>query len=326
MKKVIIAVHGLGNKPCRKTLKKWWIKAIKEGLKGINKPSRLPRFELVYWADILYSNPLDESVKDKDHPYYFKEKYVPASGITYPEAGRTRKKFQTLIDEAADNIFLNDDYSLNFTELTDSLLKKYFSDLHIYYSTSGTSLDGKVFRAKDIIREKAASVLKKYRNYDIFLIAHSMGSIIAFDVLKFLLPDIRINTFATIGSPLGLPVVLGKIAAENKIYNREISMKSPEPVKKHWYNFSDPLDKIAFDFKLSDDFQPNSSSVSPEDFIVSNNYEIEGTRNPHKSYGYLRTPRFSEVLYSFIKEKNRSFIFKYPDKIIESVRSIIKKK
>ena len=325
MKKVIIAVHGLGNKPCRKTLKKWWIQSIKEGLENINKPVRLPRFELIYWADILHSDPLDETVEDSSHPQYLREKYVRATKNSFQEAGKTRQKIQSILDEAADNIFLNDDYSLNFTEITDSLLKKYFSDLHIYYSIDGASIDGNVFRAKDVIRDKTASVLRKYRNYDIFLIAHSMGSIIAFDVLKFLLPDIRINTFATIGSPLGLPVVLGKIAAENKIYSREISMKSPEPVKKHWYNFSDPLDKISFDFRLSDDFQPNSSSIKPEDFIVSNNYEIGGLRNPHKSYGYLRTAQFSEILHSFITDKSSSFFRHYTDIFLKTFRSIIKK-
>ena len=40
------------------------------------------------------------------------------------------------------------------------------------------------------------------------LIAHSMGSIIGFDVLTFLATDIKINTFITIGSPLGLPVII----------------------------------------------------------------------------------------------------------------------
>ena len=319
MKKIIIALHGLGNKPDRRTLEKWWIESLKEGLENIDKPVSLPEFEMVYWADILYSDPLDESIKDESHPLYFREKYVRASKNSFQEAGKARRKFQSILDEAADNIFLNDDYSLNFTGLTDSLLKKYFSDLHIYYSTNAASLDGNLFKARDLIRGKAASALKKYINRDIFLIAHSMGSIIAFDVLKFLLPEIRINTFATIGSPLGLPVVLGKIAAENKIYSRDISMKTPEPVKKNWYNFSDPLDNIAFDFRLSDDFQQNSSNVKPVDFIVSNNYEIDGKRNPHKSYGYLRTPQFAEVLYNFITEKKSSFFSNFNKKYLKSI-------
>ena len=317
MRKVIIAVHGLGNKPCRKTLKKWWIKSIKEGLRNINKPVHLPRFELIYWADILYTDPLDETLKDTKHPLYLREKYIPASKSAYQEAGKTRQKIQSILDEAADNIFLNDDYSLNFKGLTDNLLRKYFSDLHIYYSINGASIEGNVFRTKDLIRNKTAEILKKYKNYDIFLIAHSMGSIIAFDVLKFLLTDIKINTFATIGSPLGLPVVLGKIAAENKIYSKDISMKAPDPVKYHWYNFSDPLDKIAFDFRLSDDFHSNSSNIKPEDFVVSNNYETGGIRNPHKSFGYLRTPQFSKVIYNFITDENSSLFSKLINKYTE---------
>ena len=33
MKKIIIALHGLGNKPSKDTLSLWWKEAIKEGLK-----------------------------------------------------------------------------------------------------------------------------------------------------------------------------------------------------------------------------------------------------------------------------------------------------
>ena len=311
MKKVIIAIHGLGNKPGRKILKKWWKAAVREGLANIDKPSKLPKFELIYWSDILYPESLDETENDKNKPLYFREKYEKSLNKKYPEAGKTRRKFLTLAEEAINSIFLNSDYSLNFESLTDNLLKKYFSDLHIYYNIKGSYIDGRTVSPRDLIRTRAASIINKYNGYEIFFIAHSMGSIIAFDVLKYLVPDTKVSVFATMGSPLGLPIIQGKIAAENRIYdNKEIIMSSPPGITDHWYNFSDPLDKIAFDFRLSDDFLPNIYNVKPEDFIVSNNYEIDNIRNPHKSYGYLRAPEFSELLYRFIKkDKNRFLIF-----------------
>ncbi len=308
MGKVIIAIHGLGNKPAGKTLEKWWKMAILEGLEKAGRKADLPRFEMIYWADILYPGHLDETVTDRNSPLYFREKYIESSDRKFPETSKARQKIHSLIDDAMNNIFLNDDYTLNFEGLTDSILKKYFSDLHIYYNINSTTLDGGIYNARDLIRNRASSVLKKYRGHDIFLIAHSMGSIIAFDVLKFQVPDIKINTFATIGSPLGLPVVLGKIAAENRSFgNSDTSMSAPPGITGHWYNFSDPLDRIAFDFRLSDDFSPNSYGVEPVDFIVTNDYEIEGIKNPHKSYGYLRTPEFSEALSDFISGEKKSF-------------------
>ena len=38
-------------------------------------------------------------------------------------------------------------------------------------------------------------------------------------------------------------------------------------------------------------------------FMMQNNYEYSGIRNPHKSYGYLRTPELLDTLNSFLKQR-----------------------
>jgi hypothetical protein len=150
-------------------------------------------------------------------------------------------------------------------------------------------------------------VLKKHEDDDIFLIAHSMGSIIAFDVLTFNLPNLQINTFATIGSPLGIPFVRSKIAQEKKlILNDSHKLKTPQGVKK-WYNFSDLEDDVAISYSLKNDFDENENGVKAVDFIVNNNYEMDNEKNPHKSYGYLRTPEFSNALLEFMQQRERKF-------------------
>ena len=63
---VIIGIHGLGNKPPKKQLEHWWKLAMMEGLKTHGFHTKLPNFELVYWADILNERPLSESEKDKN--------------------------------------------------------------------------------------------------------------------------------------------------------------------------------------------------------------------------------------------------------------------
>lgn len=57
MAKVIIGIHGLGNKPPGQLLEKWWKMSMIEGLKLNGHNKRLPRFELVYWADVIHSSP-----------------------------------------------------------------------------------------------------------------------------------------------------------------------------------------------------------------------------------------------------------------------------
>lgn len=301
MANIIIGIHGLGNKPPKPLLEHWWKLAMIEGLKAINFNSALPKFELVYWADILHDKPLDASEKDLNNPYYLDEKYVKASKDFITENHDTRIKVIDFLNRQLNRIFLNEDLSLNYSFITDSIVNKYFKDLEIYYKENCTEENASVCMAKDLIRARLLKKLDEHKNDEIMLISHSMGSIIAFDVLTFIVPEIRINTFITIGSPLGLPVVISKIASEQKQrHNNANNMTTPPGIGKNWINFSDILDKVAFNYKLSDNFSANKFGVNPVDSLVINNYEINGIRNPHKSFGYLRTPEFSKVLKEFI--------------------------
>lgn len=320
MANVIIGIHGLGNKPPKKVLENWWKLALIEGLKANNYNSAIPDFELVYWADILYDKPLNVAEKDEDSPYFLKEVYVKAPKNFPVENHITRKKIIDFIGRQMNNIFLNKDLSLNYAALTDAILRKYFNDLEIYFTENCTVENASICNAKDLINKRLIQTLKKYREDEIMLVSHSMGSIIAFDVLNFELPHTNINSFVTMGSPLGLPVVISKIAAEQKQKQDGVNhMNTPPPVSKNWFNFSDILDKVAFNYRLADDFSENSLGIKPIDFLVVNNYEINGERNPHKIFGYLRTPEFAKVLNDFIIAEKLSM----KQKIIRKTKQII---
>jgi len=312
MAKVIIGIHGLGNKPPKQQLEQWWKLAMEEGLKNNNYTTTIPQFELVYWADILYDKPLTEN--DPANPYFLDETYTKAPENNLHESHNLRKKFVGFIGKQLNKIFLNEDFSMNYSAITDTLVSRYFKELEMYYSEINIGNGRKV---RDLIRERLLAVLKKYRKKEIMLISHSMGSIIAFDVLTFLVPQLKINTFVTIGSPLGLPIVVGKIAAEQKRrYNGENHMITPPGVVKNWFNFSDILDKVAFNYALADDFSANSNGIKPTDFLVENDYKMNGEPNPHKSYGYLRTPEFSKVLNDFLTVEKQSMKGKIAQKTI----------
>jgi hypothetical protein len=132
-----------------------------------------------------------------------------------------------------------------------------------------------------------------------------MGTIISYDTLLHVVPQIKIDTFITLGSPLGLPIITKKILME---LGWQITPHSKPPVpnniKKCWLNFSDLNDKIAANYNLADDYKPNRHKILPTDFIVHNNYVYHGQKNPHKVYGYLRTPQMAEAMYNFLKRKS----------------------
>ena len=301
MSKIIIGIHGLGNKPPQRMLELWWNASIREGLKEIGKTEKRYNFILVYWADHLYQTPLSPEITDKKHSLYLEEPYIPGRSAKEVKAGKFREKILHYLEGQMERIFLNDDLTINYSSITDFIIHHFFSDLERYYSARCTGHVAVDCWAKDAICSHLAAVLKRHRRKKILLIAHSMGSIIAYDVLTQFAPAVPIDTFVTIGSPLGLPIIKRRLVAEKKEKSSKMRLKTPENVMSKWYNLSDLSDKIAFDYGLSDDFEENARHVRVIDKIVSNNYEYEGNRNPHKSYGYLRTPELAEIVARFLQ-------------------------
>ena len=94
--------------------------------------------------------------------------------------------------------------------IADIVLKAKLEDLYKYYSDQ---------QLREKLRARLREVLVEVGNTSrIMLIAHSMGSIIAYDVLREIgktNPYFKLDHFVTLGSPLGLPQVKGRIVEEH---------------------------------------------------------------------------------------------------------------
>jgi pimeloyl-ACP methyl ester carboxylesterase len=112
------------------------------------------------------------------------------------------------------------------------------------------------------------------------VIAHSQGSMIAYDVLRRLGPATpAVALFVTLGSPLGLTEV-------RRAFCRWAGRKAPRvPASvRRWLNVADRLDAVAADARLSDDFDPAG-------FIedrVRMGLNKDAPLAPHSASGYLR--------------------------------------
>ncbi|MCP5061441.1 MAG: hypothetical protein GY936_03140 [Ignavibacteriae bacterium] len=308
MNKIIIAVHGLGNKPPKETLEKWWLESMCEGLNNIGKFQFSPKFELVYWADILNDKPLSEKISDPKSLYFLDEKYVPESEVVEPRDDSMRERILNFLETQMDRIFLNDDLTSNFDIISETIFEKYFMELDVYYTKKENQEEEEIIPQKNIIRNRLSEVLKKHKGKEILLLAHSMGSIIALDVCNLLVPNINIDTFVTMGSPLGLPIIVSKIADELKEENPKLlRLTTPENISKNWINYYDLEDSVAINYHLGIDYAENRNGVKVKGVNVFNNYEINGNENPHKSYGYLRTPEFSNLLSEFLTKDISTF-------------------
>lgn len=277
---IIIGIHGLLNKPEKGTLQGWWADALVEGLRANGVEISSVPFELAYWADVR--NPAPIPLDELDEPY------VPAAPGTIDrrdpkllDRGReiVQDKFSRGFDKAKDLLGLGSH--------TEKLLGIKLGDLADYYAKEAI---------RRVMRDRLHQVLDRHPQQRILLIAHSMGSLIGYDVLRELEsdPGRTISHLVTIGSPLGLPYVSAKIREEFG------EARTPECVER-WSNLSDPGDKVAIDCNLDDDYRANSASVSVDDVFVNNGYRSpEGEANNHKSYGYLRTPEMADRIAAFL--------------------------
>ncbi|MDF7806500.1 hypothetical protein P4E94_03555 [Pontiellaceae bacterium B12219] len=304
MKKIIVALHGLGNKPEPDVLKDGWLKAILEGLDRIGKPHPDIPFEMVYWADLSYEAPLNAAEKDPEDLLFLSEPYAPGSTLSAPKPQRAYLAVLKFIEKHLDRFFLRTNMEEIFPAASAKMMERYFTELDTYYTDECRSLDNKDCSMKNATQERLIRILEKYSGYDILLLTHSMGSIIAFDALSNPANAFEIHTFVTMGSPLGLPPIVARNFQSQKTETPALRKpRAPASIWPHWYNLSDLRDTVALDHTLRDDYAPNARGVRALDLQVTNDYQIHNEPNPHKSYGYLRARETAEIIDTFLSSK-----------------------
>lgn len=313
MSKVIIGIHGLANKPDEATLKDWWKRSIAEGLKINCRYKKNFKFSIVYWAGRLHKNH-----QHRDRNYYFDDLYNNEPYVK-AEPGALKEHDEGLFDmliagtlDVIGDILDRVGKSAAVSHLTDRILEKVVRDLAFYYDRKRKIANpaGSTAPARGVLQTLLRDALRQHPDDEIMLIAHSMGTIISYDTLRDMGRSkaaadraIKVPYFVTIGSPLGISLVKRKIKSE-RTYDKKERLRTPSIVTKSWINFADRRDIVAVDAKLADDYKSNRSSISVEDDLVHNDYKSpEGKKspNPHKSYGYLRTPEVSRHIKSFLE-------------------------
>ncbi|ACA15589.1 conserved hypothetical protein [Methylobacterium sp. 4-46] len=274
---VIIGIHGLANKPPVDEKTRWWRAAIAEGLirnEGLSDPHFA--FEFVYWADLRYDAPLRE--ESNREPYRRHGGAGPLPGEDEAPA-LTEKVVLAPLYAGIDRL----EETTGVTLVDDAILEYRFDDLWYYHAERDFARD---------VRARLAARLRACRHRRILLVAHSMGSVIAYDVLRLLEredPSLRVEHLVTVGSPLGLAKVKLKIEAEHG------AARVPANVAR-WTNLADGHDVVAIMGTLDEAFAPSDAGLRVVDRRVVNTYSRpDGGRNHHKSYGYLRTPELSRI-------------------------------
>lgn len=249
-----------------------------EGLrKNLNLDLSDVVIDMAYFADIKHGDPIANNANE--------EPYRPAKrGALKPYTEGFLERIRALTGDWLDAPV---DWLEERTGLLSGFAREILSatlkDMAAYYKDQDT---------RSQIQQRLIEKLAAYRDHEVILISHSMGTIVAYEVLRQVGSQtewlgFNLRHFITMGSPLGLTAIKGQI-----LTNENEKLRTPTPVTHSWVNFSDPDDIVAIDSHLRDDYKENSAGVRVDDVLVANDYP----GNEHKSYGYLRTPEFSQHL------------------------------
>jgi len=147
--------------------------------------------------------------------------------------------------------------------------------------------DGRAEDARGKLKDELGRAANEGR--PVLLLAHSMGSVIAFDALWQLSrseqSDVQVDTFVTTGSPLGQKIVqrhlLGRGESGSERYPANIG---------NWINIAAAGELTAIDRTLRNDFAGMvrfGLVADIRDLEVFNYYRMHGALNVHAEYGYL---------------------------------------
>jgi hypothetical protein len=147
--------------------------------------------------------------------------------------------------------------------LLRQLLQQLIPDADAYFFTD----------QRQPIRERLRQALNAVAG-PVVVVGHSLGSVITYDVLsEAAFAASAVPLLVTLGSPLGYTEIQDVVTRP---------LRLPAPVQL-WANFADPLDLIALDTSLADEFQGAPRII---DALVNN-----PSPNNHAACGYLRASR-----------------------------------
>ncbi len=303
--KQIIVIHGIAAKPKQDKLEARYEKYLSEST------GHQIDIDLVYWADLVGHDIVEANTdeyeefergeKDPNFRKYSLGKRAIHKGFSLlrPKEEEKRKRSTTRTLRFLGKIKKTRNVLRALRKLPpdnkipgiDDVYELLFSDVRRYFRQKNGNGDP----YRKLIRDRLTDKIKK--NAEVCLIAHSMGSIIALDAI--LNKNIKIDLFLTIGSPLGIPIVQQELGVTEE--NENI----PGAKVKRWINFNDPLDPIAIERFLSNDFTANGQKVIDipirNEFVVNNHgIDKKKKRNHHKSYGYLRSKKLGLEVNKFL--------------------------
>jgi hypothetical protein len=287
-----VFIHGLARKPAPEKLKELWLWGLQRGNpmpgvfpapnEGLDLSARGVPQRFSYYADIFYG----EDYETDFQSYYeadTEESVIAADGLGGVEVGMAaaapvtprEKEFVTRFEaKLAANLErlpaeakaasagvgapAPDDYEIASWlpgPVKQAIIKKAAMEaFYFLFDKEYTRADGRRFMVRKELRSRLVDELTRARQEaeKLVLVSHSMGTIVAYDVLRNCPECPQVDTLITLGSPLGVREVQEELIAENAA-----DVDFPADKLGRWVNVYDPLDPICgADPNFANDYRP----------------------------------------------------------------------
>lgn len=251
-------IHGIANKPAVEELHRIWVDALaSDG--GVDLDARGVSSRMVYWADLLYAEPLatvvegdglesatDEvgGVEEADAAWL-----AGASEAERQFVGRLAAAYgvEELAPESSPPPSVEAVEGFERIPLPGPvkrwLMARLLRDVHHYlYDVEFSPREGPRVAIRREIRQRVVAAVGEgaKRPGPHLVVAHSMGTVIAYDCLKRVADIPVVDGLVTIGGPLGMDEIQDAFAPE---WTRQDGFPA-ERVRGRWVNVFDRLDPV----------------------------------------------------------------------------------
>jgi hypothetical protein len=249
-------------------------------------------FQLVSWAHVFY-----ETHRDIDLDVPGVDRLLALPGPT-PEDLREATSWQRRLKRSL--YLLCDRFPQLFELVGEPNMRETLEETRRYFRNEG----GVAVQVRQIVADALLEAWQADRR--VLLAGHSLGSVIAFDVLwelshRFAVPG-RVDLFVSIGSPLGLSFVRDQLLGAREHGVRRF----PKNVRR-WRNFSAVGELTALDRRLAETWAGMRDLGLVEE--ISDRLDLqtyfrgqEGL-NLHKCYGYMVNPVMGATLAEWWREQ-----------------------
>jgi hypothetical protein len=265
----ITFIHGMGPQPDSGDLLRSWQRALAQD-GGIDLGREDVSVSMVYWADVFHDlqralGPLPATREELERSRALWRGSLDDDGRLLVEA--LEGELLTQRAELAAEL-------LDWDWITDTVMELFFGEVNGYLRN--------VNGAQEQIRARVVKALRDERaSTGHVLVAHSMGSVIAYDCLKRVHDCPGVGALVSFGSPLGWSAI-------QELLEPDYSQHDGYPdhtVRDGWSNVFDRLDfVVAGNWELAEDFKRGGQAVIYD--RDQQNDEPLGSR--HDAVAYLR--------------------------------------